>query len=194
MIDRVVLLVRIAIRNLLASPINLLIGGLIMLGTLVFVLLGGLLDSLNQSMQRSVVGSLAGHVQIYSAASKDELALFGQMGNFPDLPAMGSYPKIQQALSEIENVKMVVPMGISAAIVTSGNIVDRTLEGLRNLYKARDGQPTDPKLEGLPKEELETRIAAEVSHMRQIIKVLRGDMEKAMKDMLDAKSVEPQNV
>jgi ABC-type lipoprotein release transport system permease subunit len=193
-IDRVVLLVRIAIRNLLASPINLLIGGLIMLGTLVFVLLGGLLDSLNQSMQRSVVGSLAGHVQIYSAASKDELALFGQMGNFPDLPPMGSFPKIQEALSQVENVKMVVPMGISAAIVTSGNIVDRTLENLRNLYKARDGQPSDPKLEGLPKDELERRITAEVSHMRQIIKVLRGDMEKATKDMLDAKSIEPQNV
>ena len=47
MIDRVVLLVRIAVRNLLASPINLLIGGLILLGTLIFVLLGGLLDSLN---------------------------------------------------------------------------------------------------------------------------------------------------
>ncbi len=95
MIARVVLLVRIAVRNLLASPINLLIGGLILLGTMIFVLLGGMLDSLNQSMQRSVVGSLAGHLQIYSAASKDELALFGQMGNFPDLPAINDFPKIQ---------------------------------------------------------------------------------------------------
>lgn len=194
MIDRVVLLVRIAVRNLLASPINLLIGGLILLGTLIFVLLGGLLDSLNQSMQRSVVGSLAGHIQIYSAASKDELALFGQMGNFPDLPAINDFPKIQDALTKVENVKMVVPMGISAAIITSGNIVDVTLEKLRNLYKARDGQPGDPKLEGVPREELELRISSEVAHLRQIIKVLRGDVEKAMADMVNAKTVEPRNV
>lgn len=194
MIARVVLLVRIAVRNLLASPINLLIGGLILLGTLIFVLLGGLLDSLNQSMQRSVVGSLAGHAQIYSAASKDELALFGQMGNFPDLPAINDFPKIQETLGKVENVKTVVPMGISAAIITSGNIVDATLEKLRNLYKARDGQRGDPALEGVPKEELEARIASEVAHMRQIIKVLRGDVEKAMADMISAKSVEPRNV
>ena len=205
MIDRVVLLVRIAIRNLLASPINLLIGGLILLGTMIFVLLGGMLDSLNQAMQRSVVGSLAGHLQIYSAASKDELALFGQMGNFPDLPAINDFPKIQDALSKVDNVKVVVPMGISAALITSGNIVDTTLEKLRNLYKARDGQAVlppnavaprgfDPKLEGVPKEELERRIASEISHVRQIIKVLRGDVEKAMADMISAKSVEPRNV
>ena len=194
MIARVVLLVRIAVRNLLASPINLLIGGLILLGTLIFVLLGGMLDSLNQSMQRSVVGSLAGHAQIYSAASKDELALFGQMGNFPDLPAINDFPRIQETLGKVENVKTVVPMGISAAIITSGNIVDATLEKLRNLYKARDGQRSDPALEGVPKEELEARIASEVAHMRQIIEVLRGDVEKAMADLISAKSVEPRNV
>ena len=194
MIDRVVLLVRIAVRNLLASPINLLIGGLILLGTLIFVLLGGLLDSLNQSMQRSVVGSLAGHIQIYSAASKDELALFGQMGNFPDLPAINDFPKIQEALGKVDNVKMVVPMGISSAIITSGNIVDVTLEKLRNLYKARDGQPSDPRLEGVPREELQVRIGSEIGHARQIIKVLRGDVEKAMTDMINTRSVEPRNV
>lgn len=194
MIDRLVLLVRIAIRNLLASPINLLIGGLIFFGTLIFVLLGGLLDSLNQSMQRSVVGSLAGHVQLYSAASKDELTLYGQMGNDPDLKAITDFPKIQEALLKLDNVKMVVPMGVSGAVITSGNIVDRTLERLRELYKAREGQPTERTLEGLPKDELDRRIASETAHVRQIIKVLRGDVEKAMSDMLDRKSVDAHNL
>ncbi|MFZ5441674.1 MAG: ABC transporter permease [Myxococcota bacterium] len=194
MIDRLVLLVRIAIRNLLASPINLLIGGLIFFGTLIFVLLGGLLDSLNQSMQRSVVGSLAGHVQLYSAASKDELTLYGQMGNDPDLKAITDFPKIQEALLKLENVKMVVPMGVSAAVITSGNIVDRTLERLRELYKAREGQPTAPPLEALSRDELGARIASETSHVRQIIKVLRGDAEKAMADMLDRQSVDEHNL
>lgn len=194
MIARAALLVRMAIRNLLASPINLLIGGLILLGTSIFVLLGGLLDSLNESMSKSVVGSLAGHLQIYSTRSKDELSLFGQMGNFPDLPPLDSFPKTQAALGTLENVKVVVPMGFSAALITSGNIVDRTLEHLRNLYKARDGQPTDPALAGLPKAELERRLGSELLHLRQIIKVLRGDVEKAMADMGDARALEPQNV
>lgn len=199
MIGRLALLVRIAVRNLLASPVNLLIGGLILLGTLVFVLLGGMLDSLNQSMQRSVVGSLAGHLQIYSARSKDELALFGQMGNFPDLPAINDFPKIEQALLEVDNVKVVVPMGISAALITSGNIVDATLEKLRNLYKARDGllmplQTDSQQLAALPQEELDRRIQSQTAHLRQIIKVLQGDVEQAMADMMSAKSVEPRNV
>ncbi len=194
MIARIVLLVRMAYRNLLASPINLLIGGLILFGTMVFVLLGGILDSLNQSMQRSVVGSLAGHVQIYSGASKDELTLYGQMGNDPDLKAITDFPRIQDALSKLENVKMVVPMGVSGALITSGNIVDRTLEQLRELYKARDGHSTEPKLKDVPRDELERRIVSETAHMRQIIRVLRGDAEKAMADMLSAKAVDPYNL
>ncbi len=194
MIARIVLLVRMAYRNLLASPINLLIGGLILFGTMVFVLLGGILDSLNQSMQRSVVGSLAGHIQIYSGASKDELTLYGQMGNDPDLKAITDFPRIQDALSKLENVKMVVPMGVSGALITSGNIVDRTLEQLRELYKARDGHSTEPKLKDVPRDELERRIVSETAHMRQIIRVLRGDAEKAMADMLSAKAVDPYNL
>jgi ABC-type lipoprotein release transport system permease subunit len=193
-IARIVLLVRMAYRNLLASPINLLIGGLILFGTMVFVLLGGILDSLNQSMQRSVVGSLAGHIQIYSGASKDELTLYGQMGNDPDLKAITDFPRIQDALSKLENVKMVVPMGVSGALITSGNIVDRTLEQLRELYKARDGHSTEPKLKDVPRDELERRIVSETAHMRQIIRVLRGDAEKAMADMLSAKAVDPYNL
>lgn len=193
MIDRLTLLVRIAARNLLASPINLLIGGLLLLGTMIFVLLGGILDSINQSMQRSVVGSLAGHIQIYSAASKDELSLYGQMGNDSDLKAITDFSKMQEAIAQVENVKIVVPMGVSGALITSGNIVDRTLEGLRDLYKARDGKPTAAKLSALSADEIKTRIALEVAHMRQIIKVLRGDAEKAMTDMLNAKSVDPRD-
>ena len=181
-------------RNLLASPINLLIGGLLLLGTMVFVLLGGLLDSLNQSMQRSVVGSLAGHLQIYSAKSKDDLALFGQMGNDPDLKAITDFTKLEAALSSVENVKEVVPMGVSGALITSGNIIDTTLASLRNLSNARAGRPSAPGLDQLPKEELDRRVASETAHLRQIIKVLRGDAEKAAADMLSAKSADPYNL
>lgn len=194
MIDRVVLLVRIAFRNLLASPINLLIGGLIFFGTLIFVLLGGLLDSLNASMQRSVVGSLAGHIQIYSAASKDELTLYGQMGSDPDLKAITDFPKIEAVLSKVANVKEVVPMGVSGALITSGNIVDTTLEKLRDLYRSREGEAPQRALNELTPQERDARIAAEIAHVRQIIKVLRGDADRAAKDLLSESAVDPHNV
>jgi ABC-type lipoprotein release transport system permease subunit len=190
-IDRAVLLVRIALRNLLASPINLLIGGLIFFGTLVFVVLGGLLDSVNSSMSRSVVGSLAGHIQLYSAASKDDLALYGQMGSDPDLKAITDFPRIQEALGKVDNVKMIVPMGVSGAVITSGNIVDTTLASLRDLYKAREGLGSTVELSGVARPELDRRIASEVAHVRQIIRVLKGDADRAAADMLRADAVEP---
>lgn len=177
--SRLGMLIQIAWRNLLASPINLIIGGLILAGTFLFVVVGGLLDSLNEAMARSVVGSVAGHIQIYSSKSKDELSLYGGMGGDPDLSAVTEFPRIKQALEQIDNVKEVVPMGSSGALITAGNIVDITLEKLRNLYKARDGQFDDPRLKGLSKEEIETRISSTRRHVRQIIRVLESDQKKS---------------
>ncbi len=193
MISRAALLIRIALRNLMVSPINLLIGGLILFGTLVFVLLGGLLDSLSKSMERSVVGSLAGHIQIYSSSSKDDLALFGQMGNDPDLKAITEFPRIQQALMGVEGVQTVVPMGVSGAAITTGNIVDVTLERLRDLVRARSGTASTSELNALSSAEITSRMANEISHLRQIIKVLRGDADRAMKDMLSESAADPHN-
>ncbi len=183
--SRLAMLIQIAWRNLLASPVNLIIGGLILAGTFLFVVVGGLLDSLNDSMARSVIGSVAGHIQIYSSKSKDELSLFGGMGGDPDLSAVTEFPRIKEAVEQVENVKEVVPMGSSGALITAGNIVDITLERLRNLYKARDGQLDDPRLKGLSREELDTRITSTRRHVRQMIKVLEADQKKALAILKD---------
>jgi ABC-type lipoprotein release transport system permease subunit len=184
------MLVLIAFRNLLASRINLLIGMLILGGTVFFIVVGALLSSLKTSMARSVIGSLAGHVQIYSAASKDELALYGGgMGNEPDLAAVTDFPAIKKELEALPNVKVVVPMGSASAMITSGNIVDVTLEKLRNLVKARDGKSDDPALTSLPREELDRRIAAQRDHVRQIIKVLQVDADKVLA-LVNQKSID----
>ena len=183
--SRLAMLIQIAWRNLLASPVNLIIGGLILAGTFLFVVVGGLLDSLNDSMARSVIGSVAGHIQIYSSKSKDELSLFGGMGGDPDLSAVTEFPRIKEAVEQVENVKEVVPMGSSGALITAGNIVDVTLERLRNLYKARDGQLDDPRLKGLSHEELDTRITSTRRHVRQMIKVLEADQKKAVAILKD---------
>jgi ABC-type lipoprotein release transport system permease subunit len=189
--SRLAMLIQIAWRNLLASPINLIIGGLILAGTFLFVVVGGLLDSLNEAMARSVVGSVAGHIQIYSSKSKDELALYGGgMGGDQDLSAVTEFPRIKQALEQLDNVKEVVPMGSSGALITAGNIVDVTLERLRNLYKAREGQVDDPRLKELSREELDGRITATRRHVRQIIRVLEADQKKAQA-ILQAEAIDP---
>jgi hypothetical protein len=96
------LLVRLAGRNLLASPINLLIGGLLFSGTIVFVVVGGLLDSVNQSMARSV-SSIGGHVQIDSAKSRDELAPFGQLGG-----------DLEKAVRDLLDARALAPENVAA--------------------------------------------------------------------------------
>jgi ABC-type lipoprotein release transport system permease subunit len=174
-ISRLVVLVQIAVRNLLASPINLIIGGVIFAGTVLVVVGGAMLDSLDDSMSRSVIGSVSGHVQIYSSKSKDELSIFGQMGGGdPDLAAITEFPKIKAALESLPQVKTVVPMGTAGALVTSGNTVDLTLSKLRDLYKKRDAAKDEAT-----KAELNKQIASSHQHVRQIVKVLESDAKKA---------------
>jgi ABC-type lipoprotein release transport system permease subunit len=188
------ILVRIAMANLLASKVNLIIGLLIAGGTFVFLTIGALVDSLNASMARSVTGSVAGHVQIYSSKSRDELALYGgQGGTDPDLKAMESFPRIKELVEKLPGVKTVVPMGSSGALITPGNVVDVALERLRALYRAKSGSSTDATLTALAATELEQRIEGQKGYVRQIIKVLNADAQQAM-TMLDAKSVEPEVV
>jgi ABC-type lipoprotein release transport system permease subunit len=190
-ISRAWLLVQIATRNLVASRINLLIGGLIFFGTLFFVVVGALLDTLNQAMARSVIGSVAGHIQVYSRTSKDELSLYGGMGGDPDLAVVGDFPRLKAELEALPNVKTVVPMGVSGALISSGNIVDATLETLRALVRARLGDGLAPELKGLSAAELDARQTSEVAHLRQIIRVLEGDALNAQA-MITQSAVEPE--
>jgi ABC-type lipoprotein release transport system permease subunit len=177
--QQIAMLIRIAWANLLASRLNIIIGMLILAGTFIFVVFGALLDSLNESMARSVIGSVAGQIQVYSAKSKDELSLYGNMGGDPELSAVTEFPRIKEALEAHPNVKTVVPMGTSGALITSGNMIDIVLERLREAYKAKAGQSQKAELAALSQSEIDAKIAVEKAHVRQIIKVLDADSKKA---------------
>lgn len=189
MLARALVLAQIAVRNLVASPINLIIGGVIFAGTVLVVVGGAMLDSLDSSMSRSIIGSVAGHVQIYSSKSKDEVAIFGQMGQEPDLAAITEFPRIKEALEKLPEVKTVVPMGTSGALITSGNTVDQTLARLRLLYQQRDGTAREPTK--LTPAELEVQIGSQKQHVRQIVKVLESDARKA-EALIDEKAIDPE--
>ncbi len=164
--DSLKLLVQVALRNLFTSKINLLIGGIIFVGTMVVVVGGALLDSMDEAMSRSIIGSIAGHLQVYSDRSKDELGLFGQMGGEPDVAAVDDFSAIKAQLEKHPNVKTVVPLGTNGALVMSGNTVDLTLARLRDLYKKRAEGET-PAL----REQLESV----KSHVRRMVDLLEQD-------------------
>ncbi len=178
-------LVQIAFRNLFTSWINVVIGALILAGTTCTVVGSSMLDSVDEAMSKSIVGSVAGHVQIYSARSKDELALYGNMGGEADLAAIEDFSRIKRALEQVKGVKTVVPMGINAALVNSGNTVDLALEKLRGLYNQQKEAPA-------PAPELDRKIDSVKAHLRQMISVLRADMQKA-RQLVDEKAIDPES-
>ena len=163
------LLSQIAIRNLFASFLNIVIGGIILVGTMLFVVGGSLLNSVDSSMSRSITGSVAGHVQVYSDKSKEELALFNSWTT-PDIAVIPDFSKIKPVLMSVDNVKTVIPMGINGASITYGNTVDLTLEKLRNAEDALKKGDRSP--------ESHDRIESLKSHVRQIIGVIQGDYKK----------------
>src|SRR6185295_11597478 len=98
---------QIAFRNLFASRLKtVIVGGIIFFGALLVVAGNSLLDSLDLSMSRSVIGSVAGHIQVYSSKSKDNLEVMGSMNmGDADLAQLDDFAKVRQTLLTVPNVK-----------------------------------------------------------------------------------------
>jgi ABC-type lipoprotein release transport system permease subunit len=180
---------QMAFRNLFASRLKtIIVGGIIFFGGLLVVAGNSLLDSVVAAMSRSVIGSVAGHIQVYNANSKDKLEVMGRMmmGD-PDLSQLDDFSKVRASLLKVPNVKSVVPMGISGALVTSGNTIDLALEKLRNAVKAEKAATTDGE-----RAKAREKVESEKGHVRQIVSVLQGDLKNA-KAVLDEKAIDPED-
>jgi ABC-type lipoprotein release transport system permease subunit len=185
--------VQIAFRNLGAHRLKtFIVGGIIFFGAFLVVLGNSLVDSIDSAMSRSVIGSVAGNIQVYNSTSKDQLAVMGgmTMGD-PDLAQIDDFAKLRASLLKVPHVKSVVPMGISGALVTSGNTIDIALERLRDVVR-RKLDPATPKDEATQKQ-LAAQLAAQKDHVRQIITVLQGDM-KNMKAIVEDAAVNKEDV
>ena len=183
-VDTLKVIVLIAIRNLFASRLKtLIVGGIILFGSMLVVVGTALVDSVDASMSRSIIGSVAGHIQVYNAKSADELAV---MGSFQmegaDLEQIDDFKTMREALLTVPNVKAVVPMGLSGAMVPAGNSVDVVLEKLRDLIRRR--QAGEDVLAG---------IESQKDHVRQIVSVLAADMANVGKVLTD-KAVAPEEL
>src|ERR1039457_156201 len=183
-LDTLKVIVLIAFRNLFASRLKtLIVGGIILFGSMLVVVGTALVDSVDASMSRSIIGSVAGHIQVYNAKSADELVVMGGFQlDAAGLSQIDDFKGMREALLTVPNVKAVVPMGLSGAMVPSGNIVDVVLEKLRNLIRRQQGG-----------EDVSAAIESQKEHVRQIVGVLATDMANVGKLLTD-KAVSPEEL
>jgi ABC-type lipoprotein release transport system permease subunit len=181
-LDTLSVLVQIAFRNLFANRYKtLIVGGIIGFGAFLVVLGTSLLDSVDHSMSRSIIGSVAGNIQVYSSASKEDLDVMGGF-NFDanDIEPLNDFAHVRKVLMSVPNVAEVVPMGINGSMVLSGNTVDQALAKLRLSVTARDQGDATPALA--------QTYADQKDHVRQIVTVLQGDVEN-VKRLHDEKAL-----
>lgn len=160
---------QIALRNLFSNFLNFVIGSIILVGTLLVVVGSSLLNSVDSAMSRSIIGSVAGHVQVYSEKSKDDLSLYGSFAS-PDIAAIKDFSAIKAPLLSIPNIQAVVPMGVNNVSVPYGNTMDMTLEKLRKAI--------NKKIAGDQSQALRDQIESHKDHVRQMIHVLQTDSKK----------------
>jgi len=178
--DTLKVIAQIALRNLFASRIKtLIVGGIIAFGAFILVLGTSLLDSVDAAMSRSITGSIAGDIQVYSSDSKETLDVFGGFGPAGnDIAPLTDFAKVRQTVLSVPNVAAVVPMGIDMATVTAGSSVDQVLEQLRVLAnRIQAGEKTELVI---------SDYTSQKEHVRQIIRVLQSDYDNVKRVRADS--------
>ncbi|MEZ4465910.1 MAG: hypothetical protein R3F43_15965 [bacterium] len=156
---------RIALRNVLAHRVKSVIVGLIFgLGALVGVVGNALVDAMDRGMSRSIIESLAGHLQLHARGGKDPFSIYGdEFAGMPDFGVMPDFAAIQAVVEAVPGVKAVIPMGSQVAFGDGGNLLDRKLAALRAAVKVGDGAAG----------------ADLVAHIRRILDLVVADMSAA---------------
>jgi ABC-type lipoprotein release transport system permease subunit len=175
MIAQLRLLVRLALRNLLAHRIkSLIVGSILFFGTFLVVLGSAILDSMEESMAKAITSSLSGHLQVYSDKAEDPLALFGSFGmGQADIGEIENFAQVEGPLEAVDNVKAVVPMGVTIATVFGQTELDQVLNEMR---------------EAVRKGETE-RLANLQTQVKRIATTLMGEIETRAKVTGDPEKV-----
>jgi ABC-type lipoprotein release transport system permease subunit len=171
--DAIRVLLRIATRNLRASPVRTtILGSIVLVGALVVVVGTSLLDSIDRGLRTSIQGSLGGHLQAYAASSEGALELYGGLRGESLLDPIEDFSKVKAVLGKVPNVKRVVPMGIDQAMVATGNAFDTALERLRADARRLEA--------GERSEALEREWSSHKAHVRRMVGLLRGEIAQAL--------------
>jgi len=175
LVDTLTVVIQIAFRNLFANRWKtLIVGGIIGFGAFLVVIGTSLLDSVDHAMSRSIIGSIAGNIQVYSSESKDDLDVMGGFSfDANAIEPLSDFARVKSVLMSVPNVAQVVPMGLNGSLTLSGNTVDQALAKLRTSVTA--------KTQGDSSAVLAQTYADQKDHVRQIISVLQGDTENVKK-------------
>lgn len=170
--DAARILLRIAFRNLAASPVRTaILGAIVLVGALIVVVGSSLIDSIDRGMRTSIQGSLGGHLQVYASDSEDTLELYGGLRGESLLEPIEDFARVKEVLSRVPNVRQVVPMGIDQAMVATGTSFDVALEKLRDDVRRLEAGDRAP--------ETLRRYGAHKAHVRRMVGLLGEDLEKA---------------
>jgi ABC-type lipoprotein release transport system permease subunit len=139
-VTSLLLVLRLAVRSLLAHRAkSFIVGTLLLVGTYAVAMGNALLDSVEAGMERVVTGSLAGQYQVYAADAHDPLQLFGGFGlGSTDIGEIERFEDVKAALSTVSHVRAVVPMGITNVTVFGRNDIDQVLSELRDAVQRKD--------------------------------------------------------
>ena len=139
--QNIALAITMAFQSLFAHRTkSLIVGSLLGLGTVLVTCGIALLDNIENSISRSVIESLSGHLQIYDRDAKDKLAIYGDgAGGMPDIGEIKSFEALRTVLKDFDNVRALVPMGVNIASMNRGNPLELRLEAWR---KAMDTEST----------------------------------------------------
>ena len=180
---------RMALRSLWSHKVkSLIVGSLMAFGTTLVVTGTALLDSIQSAMSRSIIHSLAGHLQVYSSEAKDELSIYGggmMSGN--EVGQITDFSKVKQVISAVPNVKAVVPMGIQLANMSRGSDLDRAFTQLREAQRQGDSTvaprviPRIQRLLGLLESELVNREAVSSPEVKKTVADQLADVRRVMK-------------
>jgi ABC-type lipoprotein release transport system permease subunit len=123
------LLLSLSLRNLRTHKIStFIVGAIIFFGSWLSVCGSAFLHSLETTLANTLISSVAGHLQVYSAQAHDDLALFGSgFSAVDDVGQMKNFAQVKDVLVQDKNVAAVVPMGIAFHALISGNELDQAL-------------------------------------------------------------------
>lgn len=167
-------LLRIAWANITSSMLNVFVGLVLLFGSALLVVGGSIFATLDAALSKSVIGSITGHLQVYSSRSKDALEIYGKVdGSDSSLTPLEDFKALKAKLLAVPNVAQVVPMGAATSLIGSGNTVDVTLEKLRTLLKEQGDQATRK-----PDAEFQDKKLSLQGHIRNMVGVLARDFER----------------
>lgn len=172
------MLIRIAFRNLLLHrKRSVTVGALLLVGAWLVVVGQAALDAIQAGLQRSVVDSLSGHVQLYDAAAPDKLELYqsAALGQ-PDLGQIEDFGVLKDATLAAPGVEAIVPMGLGRSVVTGRSILDHKLSELRDAAAA--GKVAES--------------GALIAHIRRLIARLDGELDELARVAADTDETERQ--